>query len=161
MFYIGVDIFDFFVDIISFWSEELDIPYGNVFVFSFLMMPVFIICLYFSTTVWAYRTKNPKIKKNLPSYSIYSLCGFVALFLFFVISGFTFAMIILYSDYTLTSKDANYMWQTTYIFDFLTDTITWWSQHTPLSYAAINVLVFFVIEPFLICFLRQPPFGRH
>lgn len=36
--------------------------------------------------------------------------------------------------------------------DFCIDVMVWWSRHIPLSYGAINVLLFIVIEPLLICF---------
>ncbi len=36
--------------------------------------------------------------------------------------------------------------------DFCIDCMVWWSRHTPLSYGAINVLLFVVIEPLLVCF---------
>lgn len=34
--------------------------------------------------------------------------------------------------------------------DFCIDIIAWWGNNTPLSYGAINVLLFVVIQPFLI-----------
>lgn len=36
------------------------------------------------------------------------------------------------------------------LFDFCIDIMAWWGHNTPLSYGAINVLLFVVIQPLLI-----------
>ena len=38
-----------------------------------------------------------------------------------------------------------------YYCDICIDIITWWSRNTPLSYGAINILLFVIIQPLLIC----------
>ena len=39
-----------------------------------------------------------------------------------------------------------------YYCDFCIKIMEWWSRNTPLSYGAINILLFVIIQPLLICF---------
>ena len=39
-----------------------------------------------------------------------------------------------------------------WICDFCVELMIWWSHHLPISYGAINVLMFIIIQPLMILF---------
>lgn len=82
MYYTGNEFFDFFVDIMTFWGEDLSISYGSVFVFTLIVVPIFFICFYFFTTIWTALTKKKKVKNGVP---IVTSSIFVALIIYCIL----------------------------------------------------------------------------